>query len=109
MGYAAKEFFLCCLLHMYANVELGFGGLLIFRSSSVCSLVGLRGGGGLVGGLSGIGTWLVPACSNMIASSSPAAVMGMGGRCGVVGVGVPSVLDAARPCRLLISFMSSSA
>ena len=53
--------------------------------------------------------WPVPTCSHRIASSSSAAVAGMGGRCGVVGVGVPSVLEAARHCRISISFMSSSA
>ena len=62
-----------------------------------------------MGGLSGSGTWTVPICSHMIASSSPAAVAGVGGRSGVVGVGYPSVLDADRPCRILMSFISSSA
>ena len=28
-GYAAKEFSLCCLLHISVNVGLGVGGLLI--------------------------------------------------------------------------------
>ena len=45
----------------------------------------------------------------MIASSSPATVVGVCGRRGVVGVGAPSVLDAARPCRLSMSFLSSYA
>ena len=27
-GYAAKEFVLCCMLHIYDNAESGFGGLL---------------------------------------------------------------------------------
>ena len=35
-------------------------------------------------------------------------MVGVGGRCGVVGIGDPSVLDAARPCRLLISFLGLS-
>ena len=39
-GYADKEFDLCCLLHISANVESGFGGLLIVWSSSHRSLVG---------------------------------------------------------------------
>ena len=39
-GYAAKEFVLCCLLHISNNVESGFGGFLIVWSSSVRSLVG---------------------------------------------------------------------
>ena len=34
-GYAAKEFFLCCLLHISAKVESGFGRLLSVLSSSV--------------------------------------------------------------------------
>ena len=61
-----------------------------------------------MGGLSGGRTWLVPTCSHRITSSSPVAVAGMGGCCGFVDVGVPSVLDAAIPCRLLISFLISS-
>ena len=61
-----------------------------------------------MGGLSVSGTWPVPTFSHRIASSSPAAMVGVGGRCGVVGVGVPSLLNAARPCRLLIRFLSSS-
>ena len=41
--YAAKEFVLCCLLHISANVESGFGVLLrwFVCSSSVRSLMGL--------------------------------------------------------------------
>ena len=37
VGYAAKEFFLCCLLHISVNVESGVGGLLrgLARFSSV--------------------------------------------------------------------------
>ena len=62
-----------------------------------------------MGDNSGSGTWPVPTCYHRIASSSPAAVAGMGGGCGDVGVGVSSVLDAARPCRISISFLSSSA
>ena len=31
-GYAAKGFVLCCLLHISANLELGFDGLLIVLS-----------------------------------------------------------------------------
>ena len=62
-----------------------------------------------MGGLSGSGTWPVTTCSHPITSSSPAPVAGMGGRCGVSGVGVPSLLDAARPFRLSVSFLSSSA
>ena len=50
----------------------------------------------------------MPTFSHRIVSSSLAAVVGMGGRCGVVGVKVPSDLNAARPCRLSISFLSSS-
>ena len=36
-GYAVKEFFLCCLLHISVNVESGVGGLLrgLARFSSV--------------------------------------------------------------------------
>ena len=60
-------------------------------------------------GLSGSRAWPVPTCSHRIASSSTAAVVGVGGRCGVVGVGSPSVLGAARPCRIPISFLSLSA
>ena len=56
-----------------------------------CPLVG---GGGLVGGISGSRRWPVPTCSHRIAYSSPAADAGMGRRCGVVGVGVLSNLDA---------------
>ena len=63
----------------------------------------------MVGGLSGSGMWPVLTCSHRIASYSPADVAVMGGRCGVVGVEVPPVLDAARPCRITISFLSSSA
>ena len=57
-GYAAKGFVLCCLLHISVNVELGVGRLWrgFARFSSVRSLLGLCGGGGLVGGLSGSGT-----------------------------------------------------
>ena len=62
-----------------------------------------------MGGLSGSGTWPVSTCSHRIAYSSPADVAGMGGRCGIVSVGFPSVLDVARPCRLSISFLISSA
>ena len=63
--------------------------------------------------LAGIGMWTMTTFSNRIASSSPAAVMGVDGRVmgvdgrhGVVGVGDPSVLDAARPCRFLMIFLS---
>ena len=62
-----------------------------------------------MGGLSGIQTWLVPTCSNRIASSSTSSVAGVGERCEVVGVGFSYVLDAARPSRLSISFLILSA
>ena len=105
VGYAAKEFVFSCLLHISAKVAPGFGRLLSVLSSSVCLLVG----GDLVGGLSGSKTGPVPTCSLRIASSYPADVVGVCGRCGVVGVGDPSVLNSARPCRLLMSFLSSIA
>ena len=38
-GYAAKDFVLCCMLHISANVESGFGRLLIVLYSRVCLLV----------------------------------------------------------------------
>ena len=106
-GYAAKEFVLCCLLHTSANVEAGdgrrglFGGL---ATSKVRSLMGLWGGVGLVCGASDIGTWSNPTCSHLIASSFSGVEVGMGG----FRVGATSCLDAARPCRLSMSFRSSS-
>ena len=108
-GYAAKEFVLCCFLHTSANVEASDGGRGLLgwfaNSSKVCSLMGSWGGGGLVCGTYEIGTWSDPTCSHLIASSSSGAEAGMGG-CRVVA---SSGLDAARPCRLSMSFRSSSA
>ena len=108
-GYAAKEFVLCCLLHTSVNLEAGDGGrgLLgrLANSSKVRSLMGSWGGGGLVCGNSGIGTWSDPTCSHLITSSSSGAEAGMGSCC----VGASSDLDATRPCRLSMSFRSSSA
>ena len=99
-GYAAKDFFLCCLLHTSANVEAGDDGrgLLgrLANSSKICSLMGSWGGGGLVCGNSGIDTWSDPTCSHLIASSSSGAEAGMSG----CRMGDSSDLDAARPCRL---------
>ena len=109
-GYAAKEFFLCCLLHTSANVEAGDGGRELLgglaNSSKVRSLIGLWGGGGIVcGDTSGIGTWSDPTCSHLIASSLSGVETGMGG----CHVGASSFLDSAVPCRLLMIFWSSSA
>ena len=107
-GYAAKEFVLCCLLHTSVNVESGDGGQGLLgglATSKVRSLMGSWGGGGLVCGASGIGTWSDPTCSHLISSSYSGVEAGMGGCC----VGASSCLDAARPCRLLMSFRSSSA
>ena len=95
-GYAAKEFFHCCLLHTSANVEAGdgrrglFGGL---ATSKVRSLMGLWGGVGLVCGASDIGTWSNPTCSHLIASSFSGVEVGMGG----FRVGDSSCVDTARP------------
>ena len=107
-GYAAKEYFLCCLLHTSANVETGdgergsLGGL---ATANVRSLMGLWVGGGLVWGASMNGACPVPTCSHLIASSSSGAEACMGGcHLGVIS----SCLDAARPCRISMSFRSSS-
>ena len=108
-GYAAKEFVLCCLLHTSANVEAGDGGrgsLGVLATAKFRSLMVSWGGGGLVWGASVIGTCPVPTCSHLIVSSYFGAEAGMGGCC--VGV-VSSCLDAARPCRILMSFRSTSA
>ena len=108
-GYAAKEFVLCCLLHTSANVEAGNGGRGLLgglATSKVRPLVGSLGGEVLVlGDASGIGTWSDPTCSHLIASSSTIVEAGMGG----CRVGASACLDASRPCRILISFWSSSA
>ena len=109
-GYAAKEFVLCCLLHTSANIEAGDGGRGLLgglATTKFRSLVGSWGGGGLVcGDASGIGTGSAPTCFHLIASSSSGAESGMGGcHMGVAS----SCLDAARPCRLSMSFWSSSA
>ena len=108
-GYAAKEFVLCCLLHISANVETGddgrglLGGL---ATAKVRLLMGSWGGGGLVWGASVIGTCPVTTCSHLIDSSSSGDEAGMGGcRMGVVS----SCLDTAIPCRLSMIFWSSSA
>ena len=81
--------------------------------STFCPWVGSSGGGGLGGGTSGGGTWPVPTCYQRIASSSPATVEGMCGAvsCGGAGdaCGSLSVLKAARPWRLSMSLLSSSA
>ena len=108
-GYADKEFFLCCLLHTSANVEAGDGGQGLLgglATAKVRSLMGSWGGGGLVWGASVIGTWYVPTCYHIIASFSSGAEVGIGGCC--VGF-VSSCLDTARPCRISMSFWSSSA
>ena len=80
-------------MHTSANVEAGdvgrglLGGL---ATSKVRSLMGLWGGGGLVCGASGIGTWS-DIWSHLISSSSSGVEAGMGG-CRVVA---SSCLDAA--------------
>ena len=107
-GYAAKESVLCCFLYNSANVETrdgGQGSLGRFAPANVRSLMGLWGGGGLVWGASVTGTFHIPTCSHLIASSSAVADACMGGCC--VGV-VSSCLDAARTCRISMSFRSSS-
>ena len=105
----AKESVLCCLLHNSANVETSDGGRGLLGglvTADVRSLMVSWGGVGLVWGASVNGTCPVPTCSHLIASSSYGAEACMGGcRVGVVY----SCLDAARPCRLSMSFRSSSA
>ena len=105
--YAAKESNLCCLLHTSANVETGDGGrgsLGRLATANVRSLMGLWGGGCLVWGASVNGTCTVPTCSHVIDSSSSSAEACMGGcRVGIVS----SCLDAARACRLSMSFRIS--
>ena len=105
-GYAAKEFVLCCFLHTSANVEAGDGGRGLFgglATSKVRLLMVSWDGRGLVWGASWIGTWSDLTCSHLIASSSSGAEASMGG----CSVGASSDLDAARPCRLLMSFQIS--
>ena len=108
-GYADKEYVLCCWLHTPANVATWGGGrelLCGFSLASVCVLTGLLVGGGLVWGSSETGSRPDPICSHRISSSAAVVVICTGG-CRV-GVG-PSCLDAASPCRLSMSFWSSSA
>ena len=62
-----------------------------------------------MGGLSGSRTIPVTIFSHSIASTSPAAVVGVCGCRRAFGVRAPFVLGAARPCRISISFLSSSA
>ena len=108
-GYAAKESVLCCFLHTSENVETGVGGrgsLCGFATANDRSLMVSWGGDGLVWGASMTGTCPIPTCSHLIASSSAGAEARMGGcRVGFFY----SCLDAARPCRLLMIFWSSSA
>ena len=108
-GYTAKESVFCCLLHTSANVETGEGGrgsLVGLATANVRLLMELWGGGGIVWGASVNGTCPVPTFSHLIASSSSGAEACMGGcRVGFFS----SCLDAARPCRLLMSFRSLSA
>ena len=108
-GYAAKKSVLCCWLHTSENVATwggGRGSLCGFSLTSVYVLTGLLVGGGLVWGSSDTGSRPAPNCSHWI-SSSAAVVAVFPGGCRV-GVG-PSYLDTASPCRLLMSFWSSSA
>ena len=117
-GYAAKESVPPWLPHASANVEADRGGPCPCSDSGgrggreggfavpylVCPWVGSTGGRGLGGGTSGSGTWPVPTCSHIIASSSSAVVVGMCGAVGCVGaggaVGSLAVLAAARPWRI---------
>ena len=97
---------------MSANVEADFGGRRgvggFYQSSLVCPWVGSSGGGSLEGRISGGRRWTVPTFSHRIASYYPDVAAGLCRGCGAVGVFVP-VLAAARPWRILMSFLRLSA
>ena len=120
-GYATKESVPRWLLHVSANFEAdidgpcpcgdsgGRGGR--ERGFSVSSLffplVRFTGGEGLGGGNSGDGTWPVPTCSHIIASSSPSVVVVMYVTVGCFGAGgaggSSGILTSVRSYRLSIS------
>ena len=103
-GYAAISFSWRWLLHVSEKVLADccvrrVGG--IDGPSIVCLVLGPLVGGGLVSTSWG-GTLPVLTCSQRIASPYPVVAAGTCAGCGAVIV--VSVLAAARPCRLLMSF-----
>ena len=120
-GYAAKESVPPWLPHASANVEADRGGPCPCSDSGgrggreggfavpylVCPWVGSTGGRGLGGGTSGSGTWPVPTCSHIIASSSPSVVVVMYVTVGCFGAGgaggSSGILTSVRSYRLSIS------